>query len=429
MAKNLEKVQRGGKNPQTAVDHESKQSGITREWKGPPVHLPDEIVIQILDYVARLDYAQTSLCSCCLLSRQWYSAAVPYLYARPWISGKNFDQFYRTIVPSVNLHIRKSPLSELVKMLDMSRLVHEGSKKTTARLLGRTKVNLEYFVAPQASFGITCFAPLSKCKHLKVLNLSFVSESPPLSELFEHIAHLDNLKSLRLPRSAGFSKIPPSVPLPWPPKLEDLCLSGGIDVHFLQGTVTFPQTLRSLTIEHCPGAKGHAILNLLRTAVRPLPNLDTLKLSNLPRLSDHSLEDVLLLLPGLRKLSISVDYITPAMFDLDVPKDVLGMSMQDLAPGSRHLLSTDNPCRLAILELTNSGNPGIEEKITPIDVLIAVDEGTLPHLKQVRVARTLYWHQGANADDTDALADRLAEVATLNGNSEELETGVWTIDG
>lgn len=86
-------------------------------------------------------------------SRTLYKSATPLLYANPIIYGSNFDPFVRAICPSVNAHIRTNGLAELVQRLDMSRLVHNGSKSLTARILGRVKGNLEEFVAPQASFA------------------------------------------------------------------------------------------------------------------------------------------------------------------------------------------------------------------------------------------------------------------------------------
>lgn len=117
------------------------------------VHLPPEIIIHILSYIPRRPSTQSTFYSCCLLSRQWYAAAVHRLYHTPYISGKNFKQFVNTICPSVNAHVRKSDLAELVRRLDMGNLVHDGSKSLTARLLGRVKPMLEEFVAPQASFA------------------------------------------------------------------------------------------------------------------------------------------------------------------------------------------------------------------------------------------------------------------------------------
>lgn len=121
--------------------------------------------------------------------------AIEPLYEAPYLQGAAYDLFVRTISPSVNARIKvlfssrsssllpikkyekltkrkPSPLSSLVKELDLSHIVHQGAKSTTARLLGRTKSSLEVFVAPQASFAINCWASLSKCSGLRVLDLS-----------------------------------------------------------------------------------------------------------------------------------------------------------------------------------------------------------------------------------------------------------------
>lgn len=117
------------------------------------VHLPQEIILQILSYIPRDPTSQSYLHACSLVSRSWYSATVPLLYHSPHFTGKNFRQFVATVCPSINAHIRKSELAGLVRRLDMGNLVHDGSKSLTARLLGRVKGGLEEFVAPQASFA------------------------------------------------------------------------------------------------------------------------------------------------------------------------------------------------------------------------------------------------------------------------------------
>ena len=416
MAQKPDRVTRSGNSSGMLPEVKTKGTSLTSsatptfpDPTGAPIYLPDEILVVILEYTALLTQAaQSTLAACCLLNRQWYDAGVPYLYAHPYLYGRNFDPFVRAIVTSLNLHVRKSPLSKLVKTLNMANLVHQSSNSNTARLLSRTKGNLEGFVAPQASFGVTCLAPLSKCVKLQTLDLSLVSESPPLPILFKTVAHLEDLRTFRLPRSAGFGakQQPDPTFLNWPPHLENLSLSGGIDGHFLHGLVAFPQALRSLTIEHCPQAKGPGITNMLATAVRPLRQLRSLKIRHMPRLGAHALDDVLALLPQLERLSISVDYVSPALFDKPNSAKFyhLCMPVNELSDS----LVANN---LHFLELTTSGNPGVEDKISPIDLLIAIDEGTLPRLRQVRVARTLLWHNSSTAADAEALADVLLEAS------------------
>ena len=244
MAKNFDKIMRHGDTAESQQQlNRGKEQGenmkvnvehVHSQHTGTPVYLPDEIILQILDYIGHnedVKESQYTLASCCLLSHQWYDAAIPLLYARPYIYGKNFDPFVKAICPSINLHVRKSPLSELVKVLNMGSLVHQGSRSLTARLLGRTKGSLEEFVAPQASFAMNCFPALSKCAKLKLLDLSLVSESPPLPELFKTVAHLERLRTFRLPRSAGFGVHHNNKSFAWSPNIEDLSLSGGIDGH------------------------------------------------------------------------------------------------------------------------------------------------------------------------------------------------------
>ena len=111
--------------------------------------LPPELLQSIYYHVKD----QSTLHASTRAARLLYKTATPFLYADPIIDGRNFDAFVRAICPSVNAHIRTNGLAELVRRLDMSRLVHNGSKSLTARILGRVKGNLEEFVAPQASFA------------------------------------------------------------------------------------------------------------------------------------------------------------------------------------------------------------------------------------------------------------------------------------
>lgn len=117
------------------------------------VPLPSEVLDQIFRYVSAFSNAQPTFHASSLVCRSWYLSSIAFLYSHPLISGKNYDPFVRAMCPSVNAHIRQNGLAELVKILDMSMLVHNGSKSLTARILGRVKGSMEIFVAPQASFG------------------------------------------------------------------------------------------------------------------------------------------------------------------------------------------------------------------------------------------------------------------------------------
>lgn len=139
------------------------------------VPLPIEIILQILTYIPHNSQYQKTLYSCCMINRAWYSAAIPYLYERPYLDGSNFIEFVGTVCPSKNAHIRQSALAGFVRRLDMGELVHDGSKSLTARVLGRLKGGLVEFRAPQASFSINSFAALSKCENLVLLDLSLMS--------------------------------------------------------------------------------------------------------------------------------------------------------------------------------------------------------------------------------------------------------------
>lgn len=190
--------------------------------------LPLEIIQMIVSYIREPTAEnQKTLWACCLVRRSWWHATVPQLYRYPVLDGHNFERFVPTICPSVNAHIRRSPLASYVKMLDMSHLVHDGSKSLTARMLGRLKGNLAEFVAPQASFSINSFASLAKCTKLRYLNLQLMSASIPNAVLFKALGSLVNLEELLMPRTSPLDQDRQDFAQTWPPKLRKLHIAGG----------------------------------------------------------------------------------------------------------------------------------------------------------------------------------------------------------
>jgi len=122
------------------------------------IHLPTEVILLIVSLAAtNADndaQRQRTMHTCCLVSRQWYSAAVAFLYEKPRLDrGRAFYKFTDTISPPVAARKSKMNLGSMVRKLDLSCLVHHSKNSLTARLLGKVKENLEVFIAPSVTFA------------------------------------------------------------------------------------------------------------------------------------------------------------------------------------------------------------------------------------------------------------------------------------
>lgn len=76
-------------------------------------YLPDEILLDILDYIPASPSSQSTLAHFCLVSKQWYNVGIHRLCEAPNLVGKGYDLFVRTVCPSLNAHIKKSELAGL----------------------------------------------------------------------------------------------------------------------------------------------------------------------------------------------------------------------------------------------------------------------------------------------------------------------------
>ncbi|KFY28852.1 hypothetical protein V493_02730 [Pseudogymnoascus sp. VKM F-4281 (FW-2241)] len=369
---------------------------------GKEIELPLEVLIQIISYIPRRQENQKTLWACCLVSRAWYSAAVTFLYERPHIGGGNFQEFVATICPSKNAHIRKTQLSELVKILDMGTLVHDGSKSLTARLLGRLKGSLEEFVAPQASFSINSFAALAKCKNLKFLNLSLMSASISIRILFQTLKSLDKLETLYFPRTSNQDEGRES-PYDWPPKLKALHIAGGVDDYFIRVHATnIPPSVERISIQHCSQIYTEALQEFLVTVGPQLRHL-TLR-HPLIKLPPGVLNGVLEWCPNLVALRISVDYVSDALLE---PSGVKG-----------------HPLR--VLELDCSNSADAEVGVSPDSIWLAIDSGYLPDLRSIIVNARLAWQA------TERLRTSVSDLVELLQDRErknplKLTPGVWSV--
>ncbi|KAI5845974.1 hypothetical protein BZA05DRAFT_342117 [Tricharina praecox] len=355
----------------------------TRDGKlGTANIIPMEILCLILEFVnpKRQDvFAATSK-----VSRLWYHASAPFLYRCPKITGNNYLKFAAIISPSSTL-IKPSSLGSLVKRLDLSALVYQGRPSLNARLLRRVQANLEEFVAPQTTFGYNCIVALGHLQKLRLLDLSLISQSVNLDDLFQHIGDLPNLRTLNFPRSSVLAQ--PQTRFLWPKRLESFSLSGAILDYFLHET-QLPETLHELHISHCPFTRSGSVIRLAAALSLQLTSLSITY--PMPCLAFNALDNILNMCPHLTYLLIAVDYISNHFFDF----------------GLGHPLKR--------LDLDSSGNPGVEHKVSPNDVFIAVAEDRLPDLRIVRVSRLLKWvvREKGDVDDLVDMLEAKAREAT-----------------
>lgn len=337
-----------------------------------PCHLPNEIMLEILSYLPLTRPAtQATLYNVCLLSSEWYDAAIALLYYQPYISGRNFTLFVRTICPSINAHIRKSDLAGLVHVLDMSRLVHHSNKSTTARILGRVKPNLMWFRAPASSFGLNCFAALNKCTKLEKLDLALVNDAFSLYSLASTLRKLLNLKKLVMPRAGLKVEDFDPANMALPTKLEELVLQGGLADSFVRRLVGAFRHMQGrqleLSVVYCPNLTSYGIYDFLTPIATCLRYL---RIANIPKIgtsrSETYLDKILRICP-VQELSISSDYVSWQLIFEALPEiwqdDFIvnpALYYQALVKHSARRKednTPEEPFALRTFELTSSGIP------------------------------------------------------------------------
>ncbi|KAF9735622.1 hypothetical protein PMIN06_008549 [Paraphaeosphaeria minitans] len=347
-------------------------------------YLPDELLLQVLDFLPRTEESQGTLWNFVLVSRQWYSVGISRLYASPFLVGLRYTHFVRTLCPSIIPRIKRSELAGLVKYLDLSRIVHQGTKSTTARLLGRTKNNLELFVAPQASFAINCWAALSKCARLRVLDLGLVSEAISYQSLNQTLRQLGSLEKLYMPRCStefGYGPEFLTVRLHWPPSLRHLSMSGSVKGKFLWEMLrqpeTFPASLHSMALLHCPGLDQPGIKPLL---VNLADRLTTVELRDLPAVKQGRFNNVLAWLPLLTTLTVALDYI-----DEDFGRRPADFGAETHWPRARPLSS------LTLLTCGTQTDP--RRAFTLVDLWDLIDTRFLGRIRRLGVAASSGWER------------------------------------
>lgn len=333
--------------------------------------LPIEIMMCIFDILHHWGYLKPKHLR---LSKLLYHILVPLIYRCPVVRGNNFFGFVDTVTTT--------KLGGYIKDLDLSHVNHLGKNAYVAKLLRRSRDQLEAFTASQTSFGLGPLIALRGCEQLKVLDLRLVSETLNLEELFHLIRDLNKLTHLLFPRSS--LEISNYDNVRWPPELQFLRVSGGISDDFLI-KAPFPETIAHIEFAHCPKVGHLGLRHFLHTVGRHLKSLRVQ--FPMPGLQPDSLDTVFKLCPNLSLLEISVDY-TQRIFDDDMLSKALGS-------------------RLRALYIDSSGMLGTNDKIDPLDLAVALGDERLPLLRNVRCTAKLGWNP--KSDYVLYIADTLDE--------------------
>lgn len=341
-----------------AILRELEEEERRQRAKADLLVLPLELIVHIFEILLWQNLLTPRFLR---VSKLIYLVVLPMIYRRPVLKGNNFFAFVETISSN-------KKIGGYIRDLDLANVNQSGKNAFVAKLLKRSRPYLEAFTAPQTSFGLGPLMALRSCDHLRILDLLLVSETLNLEELFHSIRDLDNLTHLSFPRSS--LEINDYSGIHWPPKLQYLRVSGGISDDFLIES-EFPSTIAHMEFAHCPKVRHSGFQHLLS---RFGPNLKSLKIQfPMPGLHANSLDTIFVCCPNLNVLEVTVDYLSSGFFD------------DDLLPQLPY------PRPLRALYIDSSGMLGTNDKIDPIDLAVALNDGRLPNLKNVRCTAKLGW--------------------------------------
>lgn len=216
---------------------------------------------------------------------------------------------------------------------------------------------------------VNCLAALSKCQHLRQLDLSLIAEGISLPRLLHSIRNLACLERLSIRCKDDVAE--QSSDMTWPPRLQTLEASGTFTDSALGYFHLLPKSLTSFIVHDTPRISSTASKDLIRILG---PELESLHIG--PRTfedNDEYLVEWIEFLPKLKRLHIHV----PAFFNEYTPLDSY------VIPPKYH---ARNPHPLEHLELDCRDHASqveleIEHYHGPIFEVVA--EGFLGRLRQV----------------------------------------------
>lgn len=263
---------------------------------------------------------------------------------------------------------------------------------------------------------INCLAALSKCQHLRQLDLSLVTESIGLPRLLHSIRKLEHLEQLSIRCKNAVTDDASFVV--WPPRLKALRVAGIFDDTVLDHFQSLPNSLTSLTLYSCP-----------RLTLPPVRSLTTAL--------GGSLESLYLGLPGLQS---GCEDLVKWLDHLPNLKRLYALEFWSFIPVDLSYLSTSNfglgnPHPLKCFELDCSRLIGLQDyewNDSQYDLLWSlVDEGFLGNLRNVK------WYHRRDATipkcvarairDLDELLRALAREDGENARIGEEDAGAYSI--
>lgn len=302
------------------------------------VFLPTEVVFLVAEFLDQIDEdesteesliaRQRAFYSFCLVSRQWYSVGISFLYQCPFFpAGNGFTKFAHTLCPPRGIK-RKADFGSMVKTLSLKSLVHHSTNSLTARLLGQVKENLRFFDAPRVSFSVNCLPALSKCHNLLELNLSLVSGHViPFPRLKKAVSSLPKLRKLELPATMSLTHTDESAGQ-WPPDLRSLKIGGTLEPRVMT-TFEWPPSIAELSIWKCTNLSAVVLYSVLENE-QLRERLQCLHLDNTNQeMCTDQASDSLYWLPRLIYLKIPVD-VTRDLLLLPPPEGLPSLPLRAL---------------------------------------------------------------------------------------------------
>lgn len=248
-----------------------------------------------------------------------------------------------------------------------------------------------------------------------MLDLSLISEAVSYQSLNQTLRQLPDLTELYMPRcSTHYEKDMLSMRITWPPRLQHLSLSGSVHGKFLWEMTrqpdTFPPTLTSMSVLHCPSLEYSGIKPLL---VNMASTLTAVELRDLPQVPQGRFNGILNWLPHLTRLSIALAYIDDDF--ARIPDDFDRASWARAKPLQE----------LALVTSASHGSTDPERDFAIVDLWELIDRRFLGRLRLLKVARSTGWEYENEGAALEALNGALCEGL----DKENWEKRRWHYEG